>query len=265
MDDRIAGDGRGPVVDGPPGRQRLQRLAGVGHAGRRLCRPAAGQRPAGAAARARASATRSAAPPSPCARYINVPEPLAGEVFASQVHADGAVVRRGDFVRLGIETEIAVRLGPRPAAASAGLYAATTPRGPSPPAWPSIELVDDRYDDFAHHRRPDPDRRQCVRRRRLLGRPMRRLARARPRGADRPHLARRPAGRRGPQRRAPGPPAGRAGLARHKRSALGLGLAAGTFVSLGTITPVQWVEAPGDFRIEVEGLGEVAVKVVDSG
>ena len=27
-------------------------------------------------------------------RYINAPEPLAGEIFASQVHPDGATVRR---------------------------------------------------------------------------------------------------------------------------------------------------------------------------
>ena len=46
-----------------------------------------------------------------------------------------------------------------------------------------------------------------------------------------------------------------------RRSQLGLGLSAGTFVSLGTITPVVWVDGPGEFRIEVEGLGSVTVMV----
>ena len=46
-----------------------------------------------------------------------------------------------------------------------------------------------------------------------------------------------------------------------RRSSLGLGLAAGTFVSLGSITPVQWVEVPGVWRIEVEALGAVTVAV----
>ncbi len=38
-------------------------------------------------------------------------------------------------------------------------------------------------------------------------------------------------------------------------------LPAGTFVSLGSITPVLWVEGPGRFRIEVEGLGAVELAV----
>ena len=45
----------------------------------------------------------------------------------------------------------------------------------------------------------------------------------------------------------------------NRRSDLGLGLEAGSFVSLGSITPVQWVERPGAYRIEVEGLGAVEV------
>jgi 2-keto-4-pentenoate hydratase len=45
----------------------------------------------------------------------------------------------------------------------------------------------------------------------------------------------------------------------NRRSSLGLGLEAGTFVSLGSITPVQWVEKPSSFRIEVEALGAVEV------
>ena len=80
-------------------------------------------------------------------RYINVPEPLAGEVFASQVHDDGATVRRSDFVRLGIETEIAVRLAhdlpPQPAP-----YARDDAARAVAGCMASIELVDDRYDDF---------------------------------------------------------------------------------------------------------------------
>jgi 2-keto-4-pentenoate hydratase len=45
----------------------------------------------------------------------------------------------------------------------------------------------------------------------------------------------------------------------NRRSRLGLGLDADTFVSLGSITPVQWVETPSAFRIEVEALGAVEV------
>jgi 2-oxo-3-hexenedioate decarboxylase/2-keto-4-pentenoate hydratase len=48
------------------------------------------------------------------------------------------------------------------------------------------------------------------------------------------------------------------------RSRLGLGLPARCFVSLGSITPVQWCDAgggPATYRIEVEGLGAVGVEV----
>jgi 2-keto-4-pentenoate hydratase len=48
----------------------------------------------------------------------------------------------------------------------------------------------------------------------------------------------------------------------NRRSALGLGLAAGSFVSLGTITLVQWVDRPALYQIAVDHLGEVAVRVI---
>ncbi|MGJ4994845.1 2-keto-4-pentenoate hydratase [Bradyrhizobium sp. HKCCYLS3077] len=42
--------------------------------------------------------------------YIGIPHPCAGGVFASGVHASGVALRAADFVRVGVECEIAVRL-----------------------------------------------------------------------------------------------------------------------------------------------------------
>src|SRR5262245_43816592 len=110
MDENILAAGAAEVVAARLGRRRLGRLAGVatledGYAVQARANvllephlgPRVGQKIGGTTETMR--------------RYINVPEPLAGEVFASQCHPDGAEVRQMDFIRLGIETEIAVRLG----------------------------------------------------------------------------------------------------------------------------------------------------------
>ncbi|HMH59876.1 MAG TPA: hydratase, partial [Bradyrhizobium sp.] len=44
-------------------------------------------------------------------QYLNIPHPCSGGVFAGGVHPSGASLRARDFVRVGVECEIAVRLG----------------------------------------------------------------------------------------------------------------------------------------------------------
>lgn len=193
-------------------------------------------------------------------RYIRAPEPLAGDIFASEVHGNGATVTRADFIRLGIETEIAVRLAlPLPPRHSP--YTRTEVGAAVGEMMAAIELVDDRYVDFTEAgaatlvadnvfgagsvlatpatawRRlelgelvsrtfEDGNLIATGRSDALLGHPLDALA----------------------------------WLANH-RSARGLGLEAGRFVSLGSITPVHWVSGPATYRISVEGLGEVGVAV----
>ena len=194
-------------------------------------------------------------------RYINVPEPLAGEVFANQVHEDGATVRRSDFVRLGIETEIAVRLAAATCHHGRSPTRATTRRAPSRRCMAPIELVDDRYDDFA----------RSARRRRSPTTPSTPAScwAASATGLARLDLAVLTARTRrdgtlmaeGRSDALLGHPMDALAWLATKRSRLGLGLNAGTFVTLGTITPVQWVDAPGVFQIEIDSLGAVAVTV----
>src|ERR1700761_9729060 len=43
-------------------------------------------------------------------QYLNIPHPCGGGVFAKGVHDSGVVLPAGDFVRVGVECEIAVRL-----------------------------------------------------------------------------------------------------------------------------------------------------------
>ena len=197
---------------------------------------------------------------APMRAYINVPEPLGGEVFQAQLHPDGATVRRSDFVRLGIETEIAVRLGrdlpPRPEPYDRAEVAAAVAA-----LLPSIELVDDRYHDFATIGGPTLIADNAFDAGCVLG-----PEQAHWQGLDLAVLTARTwldgaVVAQGLSDQLLGHPLDALTWLANRRSRLGLGLAAGSFVSLGTITPVQWVTAPGTFRIEVEALGEVSVTV----
>ena len=197
-------------------------------------------------------------------RYINVPEPLAGEVFADQVHADGATVRRADFVRLGIETEIAVRLG-------GDLPARDLPYGRDEVAnavasfHAAIELVDDRYVDFATIGGPTQIADNAFDAGSILGEPVTHW-----RNLDLGGLTARTFRQgtliaSGLSDALLGHPLDALAWLANRRARLGLGLAAGAFVTLGTIstiTPVVWVSEPGEFRIEVESLGGVGVRVL---
>lgn len=77
-----------------------------------------------------------------------IPHPIAGRVFADRVHASGANLAVSDFVHLGIECEIAVRIGrdlpadalPADVAAMAQAVAEIAP---------AFEIVEDRHADYA--------------------------------------------------------------------------------------------------------------------
>ncbi len=194
----------------------------------------------------------------PMRRYLNVPEPMAGEVFACQLHPDGATARRSGFVRLGIETEIAVRLA-RDLPPRAAPYTRADAAGAVAEVMPAIELVDDRYEGFAAIGAPTLIADNAFDAGSLLGPPFpgwRRL--------DLANLAARTFRdgalvAEGRSDALLGHPMDALAWLATRRSSLGLGLAAGTFVSLGSITPVQWVEGSAAWRIEVEALGAVAV------
>jgi len=77
-------------------------------------------------------------------RYLNIPHPCGGGVFARGVHESGVALRAGDFVRVGVECEIAVRLG-RDLPASAAPFTADTVAEAIEAYLPAIEIVDERY------------------------------------------------------------------------------------------------------------------------
>src|SRR6201991_2662064 len=76
--------------------------------------------------------------------YLDIPHPCAGGVFAKGVHDSGAKLRQGDYVRVGVECEIAVRLA-RNLSPGEGPFTAEWMMEAIEAYHPAIEIVDDRY------------------------------------------------------------------------------------------------------------------------
>src|SRR4030088_689288 len=80
-------------------------------------------------------------------QYLDIPHPCGGGVFAKGVHDSGAALRASDFVRVGVECEIAVKLA-RDLPASEAPFTAEWVAEAIEAYLPAIEIVDDRYADW---------------------------------------------------------------------------------------------------------------------
>src|SRR4051812_12005838 len=190
-------------------------------------------------------------------QYLDIPHPCGGGVFANGVHETGASLRFGDYVRVGVECEIAVRLARSLSPGEAPFTAEWV--GEAIEAYhPAIEIVDDRYvkwetmgapslvaDDFfaagcvlceAVSRFDAPDLLKVTGRAIVNGNEM-----GRGTGADvlgHPHNA-------------------LAWLANHL-AAEGKGLHAGQIVLTGSLVKTLWLNAGDSVVMELDGLGTVA-------
>jgi 2-keto-4-pentenoate hydratase len=189
-------------------------------------------------------------------RYLEIPHPCGGGVFERVVHDSGAPLKAGDYVRVGVECEIAVRLA-RDLAPSEEPFTAEWVGEAIDAYYPAIEIVDDRYekwetigaptlvaDDFfaagcvlgnAVARSAAPDLLKVAGRAVINGREA-----GRGTGADvlgHPHNA-------------------LAWLANHL-AAEGKGLHAGQIVLTGSLVQTVWLNAGDHVRMEFQGLGRV--------
>jgi len=188
--------------------------------------------------------------------YIGIPHPCGGGVFQKGVHDSGVKLAASDYVRVGVECEIAVRLA-RNLAASEAPFTAEWVAEAIEAYHPAIEIVDDRYvkwetlgaptliaDDFfaagcvlgeAVPRITVPDLRKVVGRAMINGK-----EEGRGTGADvlgHPHNA-------------------LAWLANHL-AAEGRGLHAGQIVMTGSLVKTVWLKAGDVVVMELDGLGKV--------
>ena len=190
-------------------------------------------------------------------QYLDIPHPCGGGVFANGVHETGASLRFGNYVRVGVECEIAVRLARSLSPTEAPFTAEWV--GEAIEAYhPAIEIVDDRYvkwetagaptlvaDDFfaagcvlgaAVSRFDAPDLLKVTGRAIVNGKEM-----GRGTGADvlgHPHNA-------------------LAWLANHL-AAEGKGLHAGQIVLTGSLVKTLWLNAGDRVVMELDGLGTVS-------
>lgn len=81
-------------------------------------------------------------------QMVKVNEPVIGGIFARTVHHSGAVIRAADHTRLGVESEIAVRLEADLPAAKAP-YTRDTVADAVGVVMAAFELIDDRKADYS--------------------------------------------------------------------------------------------------------------------
>ena len=77
-------------------------------------------------------------------QYLNIPHPCGGGVFARGVHQSRVKLAASDFVRVGVECEIAVKLS-RDLAPGEAPFTAEWVAEAIEAYLPAIEIVDDRY------------------------------------------------------------------------------------------------------------------------
>lgn len=77
--------------------------------------------------------------------YLGIAHPCAAGLFAGTTHRGDAELRHGDFVRVGVECEIAVRLA---SDLPEGPFTAERVRAAVGAVMAAIEIVDDRYVDW---------------------------------------------------------------------------------------------------------------------
>ena len=190
--------------------------------------------------------------------YLDIRHPCAGGVFEKGVHETGVKLAASDYVRPGVECEIAVKLA-RDVPASEGPFTAEWMAECVEAYYPAIEIVDDRYvkweslgaltlvaDDFFAA--------GCV-----LGEAVERNE-----APDLAHVAGRALVNGAEAGSGTGadvlghPLNALAWLANHL-AAGGKGLHAGQLVLTGSIVKTVWLKAGDHARMELEGLGAVEV------
>jgi 2-keto-4-pentenoate hydratase len=188
--------------------------------------------------------------------YLGIPHPCAGGVFERVVHPSGASLRAEDFVRVGVECEIAARLA-RDLAPSEEPFTAEWVGEAVEAYFPAIEIVDDRYEQWETIGAPtliadDFFAAGCV-----LGEAV-----ARPAVRDLLQVAGRALINGVEEGRGTGadvlghPHNALAWLANHL-AAEGKGLHAGQIVLTGSLVKTIWLKAGARVVMELQGLGRV--------
>jgi len=188
--------------------------------------------------------------------YLDIQHPCGGGVFARGVHESGVSLRAADYVRVGVECEIAVRLA-RDLLPSEEPFTAEWVMEAIEAYMPAIEIVDDRYEQWETLGAPtlvadDFFAAGCV-----LGAPVARNAAPDLLSVNGRALINGSEAGRGTGADVLGHPHhALAWLANHL-AAEGRGLHAGQIVLTGSLVKTVWLNAGDRVVMELEGLGRV--------
>ena len=191
-------------------------------------------------------------------QYLNIPHPCGGGVFARGVHDSGASLQLRDYVRVGVECEIAMRLGRDLLPAQAPFTAEAVAQAIEA-YHPAIEIVDEPYADWsslgaATLVADDFFAAGCV-----LGKPMARSAAPDLLGVVGRAIVNGAEAGRGTGADVLGHPHNPlAWLANHLAEE-GRGLRAGQIVLTGSLVKTVWLEANATVTMDLSGLGAVEV------
>jgi 2-keto-4-pentenoate hydratase len=188
--------------------------------------------------------------------FLGIDHPCAGQVHAKAVHHGQAHVRHADYVRVGVECEIAVRLG-TDLGPGEGVFGRERVARAVDAVLPAMEIVDDRYRDYRTLDVPtliadDFFNAGCV-----LGPPIKQwrdLDLSTLTGVTRLNGVE--VGR-GQGRAVMGHPFEALAWLANLRASLGLTVRAGEFVLLGSVVETRWVSVGDEVTVVIEGLGEV--------
>jgi 2-keto-4-pentenoate hydratase len=190
--------------------------------------------------------------------YLGLSHPAAGFVPRGSLNADGFTAPFADFLSVGVECEVGVRLG-------RDLPFGPTTRAQASSAvaevFPAIEIVEKRYGDLAELGTPTLIADQVFHASGVLGRPAADW-RALDLGAMRGELFVDGASRGGGHGRdlLGHPMEALAWLAGSGAAEVFGGLKAGQVIWLGSVTPPIWLDGPCDVRVVFDGLGEVRAR-----
>lgn len=191
-------------------------------------------------------------------KYLAIPHPCAGGVHARGVHQSGVVLKAADFVRVGVECEIAVRLG-KDLAPGGAPFTRDSVADSIECYLPAIEIVDDRYVQWETMGAPTLVADDFFAAGIVLGQPVARSAVADLLDLEGRALINGQENSRGTGADVLGHPHNAlAWLANHLASQ-GTGLRAGEIVMTGSLVKTVWLQAGDEARMEFSGLGTVQV------
>jgi 2-keto-4-pentenoate hydratase len=194
-------------------------------------------------------------------KYLAIPHPCAGGVHARGAHQSGVVLNAADFVRVGVECEIAVRLG-QDLAPGGAPFTRDSVAGSIECYLPAIEIVDDRYVKWEALGAPTLIADDFFAAGIVLGQPVARSAVADLLDVEGRALINGQEAGRGTGADVLGHPHNAlAWLANHLASQ-GTGLRAGEIVMTGSLVKTVWLEAGDEATMEFTGLGSVQVTFV---